>query len=66
MNKEANEKFLEGDGIDDEELDNLLCFYRELEKYLLELGPEFKLAQKEVTDRFIRLKTYEHFRSMDY
>jgi len=53
--KEADEKFIQGDGISDEELQLLLEFYRPLAAKLKLLGPHFHLAWRECLSRTVTL-----------
>ena len=62
LNQDANDRFLVGDPIDDEELQNPLSFYKELEAGLEQLGKEFKLPRKEVTFQRQKLESYKQAR----
>ncbi len=60
--KTANQKFLDGDGIDDLELGALLKFYKEMEAGLRFLGPGFRIIWKEVLRRLNDLEDFKRAR----
>ena len=61
--KEYNERFKNGEGIEDEELEALLEFYKDLEEKLSLLGPEFDLAKNEVRQRLRVLQSFSYHRN---
>lgn len=60
--REANQKFLDGDGINNGELMSLITFYIEMEAGLRFLGPEFRLIWKEVSRRLSDLEDFRRSR----
>lgn len=65
LNNLANDRFLKGDPIADEELLDLLEFYTEMMVQLTYLGPMFHLANKEIIERRQRLESYARARELD-
>ena len=62
----ANQKFLDGDGIDDSELGLLLRTYRAILSMSECLGPEFRLYNNELRNRMYTLESYERARKEKY
>jgi len=62
LNEEANNKFLRGDALSDDDLRNLINFYGQCVHDLGQLGKEFDLAYKECRRCHDRLKDYQQAR----
>lgn len=63
LDKTIVKKISRGDGLTNNELDQALNFYTELEEALDCLGPEFKLAWKEVMHTTERLRIFSEARN---
>ena len=60
--EELNQKFLDGDGISDEELDKLLELYSATTEALSILGAHFHLSWRESYSRLLSLEAYKQAR----
>lgn len=60
--KTALNKFRNGDGLSDDELDDLLSLYSRLDEDLRWLGPEFRLAWSEVLRCKMSLESFKQAR----
>lgn len=62
LNRDANSRFLAGQGITYTELSELQRYYEELESILMELDDVFYLARQEVNRRLFHLYRYNTVR----
>lgn len=64
FNEDAHKRFLNGDGITDEELVELINYYNHLEKMLEILDKDFSLPLKEVRMRLFTLNQFRRLRGL--
>jgi len=62
LNKEANEAFLRGDAISDDELRSLLTFYERSVHMMEQLGIQFRNTTNTLLSRLRTLQSYQDAR----